>query len=65
MFRRLSWSADGGFISTTGGRVGSLNIAPLINRNSWGLTAALSGHSKPVTVSRINPFLFKEMNQNS
>jgi len=59
LFRRLSWSADGAFISTTGGKVGSYNVAPLIERNSWGLIAALTGHSKPITVSRINPTLFK------
>lgn len=58
----MSWSSDGAYLSTTGGRVGSVNIAPLIERNSWGLIAALAGHSKPVTVSRINPTLFKNPN---
>jgi len=62
LFRRLSWSSDGTHISTTGGRVGSVNIAPLIDRGSWGLIAALAGHNKPVTVSRINPILFKQKN---
>ena len=60
LFRRLSWSADGAFISTTGGRVVNSHVAPLMERNSWGLIAALTGHSKPVTVSRINPTLFKQ-----
>jgi protein HIRA/HIR1 len=59
LFRRLSWSADGAFISTTGGRVGNENISPLIDRNQWNLLAALSGHSKPITVSRINSTLYK------
>jgi len=30
MFRRLSWSSDGAFISTVGGKAGPNNIAPLI-----------------------------------
>ena len=59
LFRRLYWSQDGTFISTTGGKAGQNNIAPLIERGKWGLMAALAGHSKPVTVSRINPALFK------
>lgn len=62
LFRRLSWSSDGTHISTTGGKVGQANIAPLIDRNGWNLIAALAGHSKPVTVSRINPILFKQRN---
>lgn len=60
LFRRLSWSSDGAFISTTGGRAGPTNIAPLISRSNWNLAAALSGHTKPITVSRINPTLYKE-----
>ena len=59
MFRRLSLSSDGSFITTTVGKNGQNNIAPLIERSKWGLMAALSGHSKPVTVSHINPTLFK------
>ena len=59
LFRRLSWSSDGAFIATTGGKFGSDNIAPLIDRSNWNLLAALSGHMKPISVSRINPTLFK------
>lgn len=59
LFRRLSWSSDGAFISTVGGKAGPTNIAPLIQRGKWDLMAALSGHQKPITVSRINPTLFK------
>lgn len=59
LFRRLSWSSDGAFISTVGGKAGPHNIAPLIQRGKWDLMAALSGHQKPITVSRINPTLFK------
>ena len=59
LFRRLSWSSDGAFIATTGGKDGANNIAPMIERTSWNLTAALSGHMKPISVSRINPTLYK------
>jgi protein HIRA/HIR1 len=44
LFRRLSWSSDGAFISTTGGKVGQNQLAPLIKRNEWNLLAALAGH---------------------
>jgi protein HIRA/HIR1 len=44
LFRRLSWSSDGAFISTVGGKAGPHNIAPLIQRGKWDLMAALSGH---------------------
>lgn len=61
LFRRLSWSQDGAFISTTGGKVGKHNVAPLIQRNtSWDLLACLSGHTKPINVSRINPTLYRQ-----
>ena len=56
----MSWSSDGTFISTTGGKAGSSQIAPLIERNNWGLMAALSGHANAISVSRINPTLYKE-----
>lgn len=59
LFRRLSWSSDGAFIATTGGKDGVNNIAPMIERTSWNLSAALSGHLKPISVSRINPTLYK------
>ena len=59
LFRRLSWSSDGAFIATTGGKFGNENIAPLIDRSNWNLLAALSGHFKPISVSRVNPTLFK------
>ena len=59
LFRRLSWSSDGAFIATTGGKDGVNNIAPLIERTTWNLSAALSGHMKPISVSRINPTLYK------
>mmetsp|Transcript_12777 Transcript_12777/g.17200 ORF Transcript_12777/g.17200 Transcript_12777/m.17200 type:complete len:153 (+) Transcript_12777:1039-1497(+) len=59
LFRRLSWSSDGAFIATTGGKDGANNIAPLIERTSWNLSAALAGHMKPISVSRINPTLYK------
>ena len=59
LFRRLSWSSDGAFIATTGGKDGTNNIAPLIERTSWNLSAALAGHMKPISVSRINPTLYK------
>lgn len=59
LFRRLSWSSDGAFIATTGGKDGANNIAPMIERTSWNLSAALSGHLKPISVSRINPTLYK------
>ena len=57
--RRLSWSADGSFISGTGGRICGEFIVPLINRSSWDLMACLSGHSSSINISRINPRLFK------
>ena len=60
MFRRLSWSADGQFISTTAGRVGGLHTAPLIERSSWRCLATLTGHHKTITSSRINPRLYRE-----
>ena len=63
LFRRLSWSSDGAFIATTGGKDGANNIAPMIERTSWNLSAALSGHMKPISVSRINPTLYKAENQ--
>jgi WD40 repeat protein len=57
--RRLSWSADGSFISATGGRINRENMAPLINRSNWDLMACLYGHSTSINISRINPRLFK------
>lgn len=65
MFRRLSWSADGQFISTTAGRCGGFHTAPLIERSSWRLAATLSGHHKTITSSRINPRLYRDDNQES
>lgn len=65
LFRRLSWSSDGAFIATTGGKAGSHNLAPLIDRTNWNMLAALGGHFKPISVSRINPTLFKEENSSS
>jgi hypothetical protein len=58
----LSWSSDGAYISSTAGRIGSQFLAPLIERSTWNLQAALSGHNKPITVSKINPRLFKSKN---
>lgn len=63
LFRRLSWSSDGTFISTTAGKIGNQYLAPLIQRSTWDLLATLSGHSKSITVTRINPKLFKVPNQ--
>lgn len=60
LFRRLSWSADGQFISTTAGKVGGIHTAPLIERSSWKLIAAIGGHNKTITSSRINPRLYKD-----
>lgn len=60
MFRRLSWSADGQFISTTAGKVGGVHTAPLIERSSWKLSATLTGHNKTIISSRINPRLYRE-----
>ena len=60
LFRRLSWSADGQFISTTAGKVGGMHTAPLIERSTWKLAATLSGHNKTITASRINPRLYRE-----
>jgi WD40 repeat protein len=57
--RRLSWSSDGTFISTTGGRVQGEYIVPLIERSTWKLSACLSGHRSSVNISRINPRLYK------
>ena len=62
MFRRLSWSADGQFISTTAGRCGGVHTAPLIERSSWRLISSLSGHHKTITSSRINPRLYRDNN---
>lgn len=63
LFRRLSWSSDGQFISTTAGRVGGMHTAPLIERSSWKLAATLAGHSKTITSSRINSRLFRDTSQ--
>ena len=57
--RRLSWSSDGSFISTTGGRIQGEYMVPLINRSSWNLMACLSGHNSSINISRINPMLYK------
>lgn len=57
--RRLSWSSDGSFISTTGGRVQGEYIVPLIERSSWDLAACLAGHSSSINISRINQKLYK------
>jgi hypothetical protein len=57
--RRLSWSSDGTFISTTGGRVQGEYIVPLIERSTWKLSACLAGHRSSVNISRINPRLYK------
>lgn len=58
--RRLSWSPDGSFISSTGGRVGRDFMVPLLERSSWKLVAALSGHKSSINISRINSRLYKE-----
>jgi WD40 repeat protein len=58
--RRLSWSADGSFISATGARINGEFMVPLINRSSWDLMACLTGHSSSINISRINPRLFKD-----
>ena len=63
MFRRLSWSSDGFFISTTAGKIGKMNMAPLIQRSSWTNFATLCGHMKSINASRINPKLYKDPNQ--
>lgn len=57
--RRLSWSSDGSFISSTGGRINGEYVVPLINRGSWNLMACLSGHNSSINISRINPKLYK------
>lgn len=57
--RRLSWSSDGTFISTTGGRIQGEYVVPLVERSSWKLIACLSGHSSSINISRINPRLYK------
>lgn len=59
LFRRLSWSSDGTFISTTAGKIDSQFMAPLIERSTWNQLATLTGHNKAITVSRINSKLFK------
>lgn len=63
MFRRLSWSADGAYLSTTAGKLGSYHTAPLIERSSWKLMATLSGHNKTITSSRINPRLYRQASE--
>ena len=57
--RRLSWSSDGSFISTTGGRVCGEYLVPLLERSTWKLAASLSGHRSSINISRINPRLYK------
>jgi len=32
----------------------------MIDRSNWSLLAALSGHAKQISVSRINPTLYKQ-----
>jgi protein HIRA/HIR1 len=60
MFRRLSWSADGAYLSTTAGKLGPYHTAPLIERSTWRQIATLSGHHKTITSSRINPRLYRQ-----
>ena len=62
--RRLSWSSDGSFISSTGGRVCQQFMAPLIARGSWNLAACLSGHKSSINISRINSRLYKTGGKN-
>ena len=66
--RRLSWSQDGAFISTTGGRIKGEYVVPLIGRSrwdekegrsTWKLAACLAGHSSSINISRINPRLYR------
>ena len=57
--RRLSWSSDGSFISTTGGKIQGEFMVPLIERSSWNLMACLAGHSSSINISRINQRLYK------
>lgn len=59
IYRRLSWSSDGSFISTTGGRVCGEYLVPLLERSTWQLIASLSGHRSSINISRINPRLYK------
>jgi hypothetical protein len=35
-------------------------LAPLISRSNWSNFATLTGHYKPINISRINPKLFKD-----
>ena len=61
LFRRLSWSADGQFVSTTGAKVNGQQMAPMVERSTWKTVACLCGHNKTITCSRISPRLYKDL----
>lgn len=66
LFRRLSWSTDGGYICSTNAVVNNKHVASTISREGWAVSSAKStasgaatlvGHKQPVVASRHCPFL--------
>lgn len=72
MFRRISFSPDGTHVCATNAMVRKKNIAAMVGRSGWGVSAKkidvssaanLVGHKQPVVSSRHCPFLFEKKDQ--
>lgn len=68
MFRRISFSPDGTHVCATNAMVRKKNVAAMVGRSGWGVSAKktdvsgaanLVGHKQPVVSSRHCPFLFE------
>lgn len=55
---RLAWSPDGQTLTATNCLNGPANVAPLIQRNTWGSNNQFVGHKAPITAVRYNPRYF-------
>ena len=74
MFRRISFAPDGTHICTTNAMLRKKNIAAMVSRDGWGVSAKknanvagaanLVGHKQPVVSSRHCPFLFGRIGEN-
>eukprot|EP00742_Colponemidia_sp_Colp-10_P013504 GILJ01015253.1.p1 GENE.GILJ01015253.1~~GILJ01015253.1.p1 ORF type:complete len:964 (-),score=158.74 GILJ01015253.1:236-2866(-) len=62
-FRRLSWSPDGHYITTTHAYKPPKQISAVIGRHSWKVECDFVGPKLPIVVTRFNPCLFGKQDQ--
>ena len=75
LFRRISFAPDGTHICTTNAMLRKKNIAAMVSRDGWGVSAKknanvagaanLVGHKQPVVSSRHCPYLFGKLGDKS